>query len=234
MWGRETAPIISRMKMELNSSIYKIQKVVLGETAGKRYYPFRIDPDSHSISVIEHNVSVLHEGEVFSAYYTVTTAATNGHRSGIFIKTARGPVKTHLIASFTASTAAISSICEAVTIAANTGTHGVSVYNRARDSSVVCGCFDNATTPARNKITTLTEAQIAADGTWATGTVIRQEPLETGVGPKPSGGANRATAEYVLKPDTKYVFLITNTVATANTHFIYIDWHEHVTPSGEE
>jgi hypothetical protein len=78
-----------------------------------------------------------------------------------------------------------------------------------------------------NKFTTLTEAQIAGDGTWATGTVLRTEPLTVGAGPKPVGGDTRATEEYILKANTKYVFLLTNTAASANTHTILIDWYEH-------
>ena len=39
------------------------------------------------------------------------------------------------------------------------------------------------------------------------------------------------TEEYILKANTKYVFLITNTAASANDHLIEIDWYEHVPTS---
>ena len=169
---------------------------------------------------------MIHQGHSFTGYYTITTAATDGHRSGIYIKTPASKPLIKLIVSFSASTAASFSICEAPTIAANTGTHGVVIYNRYRDSIAQSHVFDNATIPAVNKFTTLTEAQIAGDGTWATGTVIRTEPLEVGAGPKPAGGSSSDTQEYILKKNTAYVFLLTNTVALANTHHILIDWKE--------
>jgi len=185
-----------------------------------------LDAVTHGILTVEYAHHQIHEGKSFSAYYSVTTAATNGHRSGLYLKTPATP-NCHLVVEFSASAAANFSICEAPTIAANTGTHGVVIYNRRRSSANTSGVTDNATSPADNKVTTLTEAQIAGDGTWATGTVIRTAPLQVGTGPFPAGGSDRGSQEYILKPSTAYVFLITNTTASANTHHILIDWYEH-------
>jgi len=193
-------------------------------------YPLEIDPITRALNVIETDHHQIHEGVLFTAYYTVTTASTNGHRSGLFIKTppaSENSVRCHLIAAFASSTAATLSVCEAPTIAANVGTHTSLIYNRFRDASNISKCLNNATTPVPGYITTLTEAQIAADGTWATGTILRTEPLTVGTGPKPAGGSARGEQEYILKADTKYVFLLTNTSADANTHHILIDWYEH-------
>ena len=216
----------NRVAVDKNTD--EVYKVLLGQSEKQYYYPIKLDETSHTVCVLDHNICVIHEQSAFSAYYSVTTAATNGHRSGLYIKTPteeNGLI--HLIAQFAASTAADFSICEAPTIAANTGTHAVAIFNRYRASLKTSKSYDNAATPAANKVTTLTEAQIAGDGTWATGTVIREEPMKVGIGPKPAGGAGRDTQEYVLSPDTKYVFLLTNTAALANTHHILIDWHEH-------
>jgi len=194
------------------------------------YYDLEVDPISHGLHTIESDHHQLHEGYSFSAYYTITTAATDEHRSGLFIKTppeTENTNRVHVVVSFAASTAANFSICEAPTIAANIGTHTPEIINRYRGKNIKSGCFNNATTPAQNYYTTLTEAQIAADGTWTTGTVIRSEPLRVGDAPKPAGGQSRATTEYILRPDTKYVFLLTNTAASANAHFILVDWYEH-------
>jgi hypothetical protein len=191
-------------------------------------YSSQRDGITNSITIIDYGHHEIHGGSSFTAYYSVTTAATNGHRTGLFIKTpAAGGKLCHLIVSFASSTAADASICEAPTIAANTGTHGVAIYNRYRDSATASGVYDNATVAAVNKFTTLTEAQIAGDGTWAVGTVIRSAPLAIGTGPKPAGGDGRDAQEYILKANTKYVFLLTNTAASANTHHILIDWYEH-------
>ena len=187
------------------------------------------DGITRALVSIDYGHHEIHGGSSFTAFYTVTTAATDAHRSGLYIKTpASASGLCHAIISFAASTAATFSICEAPTIAANVGTHAVLIRNRYRDSATASGCKDNATSPAANKYTTLTEAQIAADGTWALGAVIRSEPLTVGAGPKPAGGSSRDSEEYILKANTAYVFLITNTAASANTHFILADWYEHI------
>lgn len=201
-------------------------KAILGKTGDNTYQTPRLDKSTHALETIEYEHHEIHSGSSFTAYYTITTAATNGHRSGLYIMT---PIakEIHAIISFSASVAANFSLCEAPTIAADTGTDAVVIYNRNRNSSKSSLIKDNAAARAANRYTTLTEAQIAGDGTWATGTVIRTEPLIAGGGPKPAGGESRGEQEYILKHDTAYVFLITNTVATANTHHILLDWYEH-------
>lgn len=185
-----------------------------------------IDDLTKALTTIEYPHHEIHEGSSFSSYFSRVTASTNGHRSGIYIKTPTAKAL-HMVVSFSSSTAAAFSICEAPTIASNIGTHAVSIFNRNRDSINASGVKDNATAPAANKITTLTETQIAADGTFNTGTVIRTEPLKVGSGPKPAGGNSRGEQEYILKANTAYIFLLTNTSADANTHHILIDWYEH-------
>ena len=132
-----------------------------------------------------------------------------------------------MLFSFSASTAANSHVLEAPTIAANIGTHAVVIYNRYRDSTTASVVKDNATSAAVNKITTLTEAQIDGDVTFAEGTVLRTEPLVIGSGPKPAGGASRGAQEYILKANTAYIAMIQNTTAAANAHLIELDWYEH-------
>ena len=185
-----------------------------------------IDGISSSLKTIEYEHHEIHSGKSFHCYFNITTAATSGHRSGLYIKTpATGPL-VHLVAEYSCSVAADFSIHEAPTLTANIGTHGVAIYNRYRDSGNASGCFDNATTPAVNKVTTLTEANIAA-GSWAAGTTIMKEPLAAGSGPKTAGGDDRGSQEFILKANTAYVFMLTNTVATANVHHISLDWYEH-------
>lgn len=219
------------MMIKFDKTTEVFRKIMYGYNVWKKsYYPVEIDPITWGLHTISSDHHEIHEGASFTAYYTVTTAATDAHRSGLYIKTPEISFNTkrcHMVVSFAASTAANFSICEAPTIAANVGTHTGVIYNRYRDSIRKSACFNNATAPESGKYTTLTEAQIAGDGTWATGTVIRSEPLHIGDGPKPAGGAGRGQEEYILKANTAYVFLITNTTASANTHFILCDWYEH-------
>jgi hypothetical protein len=182
---------------------------------------------SGAIVTIDQAHREIHEGDAFTAYYTLTTAASNGVRTGLFFKTPNTTKRIHVVPAFSASAAANFSILEAPTIAANVGTHAVVIYNRDRNSANTSVVSDNATSPAANKVTTLTEAQIAGDGTWALGTVLRTAPLTVGAGPFASStGNDRGSQEFIAKANTKYVFLITNTAASANNHFIVVDWYE--------
>ena len=185
------------------------------------------DGITDSLRTIEYEHHQIHEGNSFHAYFNNTTAATSGHRSGLYIKTPAISPLIHVIVQFSCSVAADMSICEAPTIAANTGSHGAVIYNKYRDNIKTSGCFDNATVRAVNKHTTLNNDQIAGDGSWAVGTQIMNQPLVAEAGPKPAGGTARAEQEWILKANTAYVFLITNTVATANVHHISLDWYEH-------
>ena len=187
--------------------------------------PFGVCRSSNSLSMIEFGHQEIHEGRSFTAYFQNTTAADPADRSGIFIKTPNSTTLLHLVASFSTSLGATYSICEAPTLTANIGTHTAVIYNRYRDSTTVSTAVNNATTPVAGKITTLIEANFAA-GSWAAGTVLRTASLVAGTGPKPAGGVSRDTEEYILKANTKYVFVITNTTSSATTHTILLDWYE--------
>ncbi len=212
--------------MQLSSKLEKYYKAFLGKTAEGKYQVPGIDEITHILEVISDVHHEIHEGKSFSAHYAITTAATNGHRSGIYIKTPIAP-QIHIVFAASASTAADFSINEAPTIAANTGTHTGVIFNRFRDSDNVSTCKNNATTPVAGVMTTLTEAQIAGDGTWTVGTVLWTAPLSVGTGPKAAGGVSRGVQEYILKASTAYVLLVTNTAASANNHGLELDWYEH-------
>ena len=193
---------------------------------GTNRHKIRIDASTRSLNFIDYAHHEVHAGSSFSTEYEVTTAGTDAHRSGIYLLTPATP-EIHLIAEFSASAAAYFSICEAPTIAAETGADGVAIFNRHRDSSNLSTLKDNATPQVVDKVSTINEAAFDGDATWATGTVIRTAPLQAGVGPKPAGGSSRGAQEYILKASTAYVFMLTNNGANANAHAILLDWYEH-------
>ena len=213
------------MAIILDKNTDKNFKAVVFETRDKNFHVPVLDTTSHHLVALTDGEHEIHEGRSFTAFFAITTAATNGHRSGLYISTPATP-DIHMVFSGSSSTAADITISEAPTIASGTGTAAGTVFNRRRGSTTLSSVFDNASTPAVNKFTTITEAQFAGDGTWATGTVLRTQPLSTGAGPKPAGGESREEAEYILKPSTKYVVLITNTAASANDHLVQMDWYE--------
>lgn len=185
-----------------------------------------IDLDTHAIYTVSYEHHELHAGSSFTTFYAVTTAATNSHRTGIYIKT---PVteEVHMVVSFSCSTAGTATILEApATFDDNEGTHTLAILNRNRVSSATSLIRNNATSPAVGYVTTLTEAQIAAINLTG-GTTLHTFPLVAGAGPRPDGGSSRGEQEWVLKKNTEYIFYITNTAASANNHLIMLDWYEH-------
>ena len=214
--------------MILDNNTNPNTKAILGRTGDSTYQIPWVDGITHALTTITQAHQEIHEEESFTAYFAITTAATDAHRSGLYIKTPNNKLKVHMIFSGSAGTAADLSILESPTIASNTGTGGGIIFNRFRDSTNTCQCRDNATTPALNRFTTLSEAQISGDGTWNVGTVLRTFPLTAGSGPKPAGGDQRGSQEYVLARDTAYVLLLTNTAASANAHLLQMDWYERI------
>ena len=185
-----------------------------------------VDSTTLALKGIDYAHAEIHSGDSFTAYYTETTDGTDAHRSSIFMLTPATPYF-HMVASFASSTPANFSINEGVTFDVNAGTNGVAVYNRRRVAgSGNSTCIDNATAGAANKVTTLDEGEVNG-GSYSAGTVLRTETLHVGTGPKAAGGASRDEQEYILKPSTKYVFMVTSTTAVVNIHHIYLDWYEH-------
>ena len=217
------------MVMIINQGTSRRVVLAVGETAEGKFQIPHIDEITHVMETITDEHHQIHDQKMYAAQYTITTASTDGHRSGIYLKTPVAQLLgVHMTFVASAKTAANLSICEAPTIAANTGTHGVTVFNHFRSSTKTSICLDNATSRASNKVTTLSEAEIAGDGTWATGTILPGSgPLTAGDGPKPAGGATRGQNEWILKPDTAYVLLLTNTTAAANDHLVEFNWYEH-------
>jgi len=207
------------------------ETIILAKTGDATYQVPRLDVITHAFSTIEYEHHEIHGGKMYHAYYAVTTAATSGHKSGLYIKTpAAGGALCHVVVHFSASVAADAHILEAPTIDANVGTsHTNVIYNRYRDSVNESGVLSNAASPVANRFTTMAYDQFG--GTWAEGTVLEAYALQTGTGPKAAGGESRGASEWILKAGTAYVFMLENTVATANNHLIHIDWYEHTNKS---
>ena len=214
--------------MQLSSKLEKYFKAMLGSTGEGNFQSPHLDATTHVLEVITDVHHEIHEEKSFTAYYARTTDATNAHRSGLYLKTPiQGGIEMHMVFSGASSTAADLSIHEAPTIAANAGTHTGVIINRHRNSTKTSFARNNATTPAFGFCTSLNETQISG-GSWSAGTVLRVFPLAFGSGPKPAGGEERGMSEYVLKDDTAYVLLLTNTAASANDHLLQMDWYEHI------
>ena len=162
----------------------------------------------------------LEAAKSFTTSFANTTAANSGDQSGIYLLTpaaASGVV--NMTASFYASLGSSLAIYEAPTLAANTGTHAVAIYNRDRNSTTKSTVKDNATAHTVDKVTTMVVANFG--GTWAVGTTIRTEPVTPAV-------KATVTPRFKLKASTAYVFALLTTQGAATDHKIYLDWFEKV------
>lgn len=157
----------------------------------------------------------LHDGTSFVTALT-GTAKNDGQVINIYLKTPGTAVdqkRVHMTARAAAGGAAWFRIKEGI---APTGTTAQAIYNRARESSTTSVVFDNAGTPVQGRAT--------GNITHTGGTEIYLS-LIPGAG-KSSGGESRAEAEFILKPDTGYVFEVESD-ASGLTLGLELDWYEH-------
>ena len=185
----------------------------------------RIDQSTHATITIENEHHEIHGGLSFTAHFDNTTASTNDHRSAIGLNVLNATKWPHLIIAFSASSPAELTVLEAPTIDLAAGTEIV-IYNRNRNSTIVSTILDLANPQVAGKVTTYTEAQLAA-ANLAGGTTIMHYFLVGGEGPKAAGGVGRGAQEWILDQGAKYLFIMQNIGANANLHEIHLDWYEH-------
>lgn len=185
----------------------------------------KIDPQTNALVVIPYEHYELHGESAFTIHYTVTTANSDDHRTGIVFKTPAGSKKAHMTIEVTASHPAEAFLLEGPTIDDDPGANIVT-YNRDRSSSVTSILTSKEATGTAGEVTTLTEAQIAA-ASFSGGTELDYMILAGGEGPKAFGGQDRSAQEWILKPSTVYMVYLKNIGANTNIHLLRFDWYEH-------
>jgi hypothetical protein len=194
-------------------------------SAYDEYAEARMDPVSGSIIFMDAPHSEIHEQNSYSAFFSNTTASSDEDRSVIGFKTMGLPDRCHLVISIRASSPANFVFLEGPTLDLGEGSE-VTQYNRDRSSSETSGVFPLTVSPTAGQFTTFTEAQIAG-ANLSGGTQITGLGLAGGEGPLAVGGVSRGTREWVLNPNTIYLFYLQNVGANANLHNINVDWYEH-------
>lgn len=167
----------------------------------------------------------IHQGNSFSAHYVITTASTDDHRTAIGFKTPNTAKWGHLIITIATTDPAEFFLDEAPTIDDDAGTQKA-ILNRNRNSVKVSGMLSLESPGVANKVTTYTEAQIAA-ANYSAGTILTNPQLAAGANPFAVGGTQRGNQEWLLDQNVKYLFMLQNVGANANTHSIQLDWYEH-------
>ncbi len=186
-----------------------------------------VDGTSDSIRVVEHEHTKLHQGVAFNAHYSLTTAPTDDHRTAIGLTTPDTTNWGHLVVTVAATDGAEFFLLEAPTIDADAGTDAT-IYNRHRNSAIASTMLNHDNPAEAEKVTTYTEAEIAG-ANFSGGTQVEYVLLATaGQGNSTIGGTSRGTQEWILKQGMKYIFMLQNVGANANTHVISLDWYEQI------
>ncbi len=177
---------------------------------------------SQSIAWPHHNVQ---RGTSFNAHFSNVTANTDDHRTAIGFSTPNTTNWIHLVVAISASDPAEFFLLEAPTIDDDDGGNIV-VYNRHRNIATTSGLLSLEAPGVANRLTSFTEAQMVA-ATFSGGLEIEYVALAAGSSPQAVGGVARASQEWVLDQNSKYLLMLKNTAANINTHLISMNWYEN-------
>ena len=184
------------------------------------------DVASKATRTITNTHGQIHEGDAFSATFSITTANTDDHRTAIGFLTPNTTKWFHLVVSVETTASAELFIIENPTLDLDAGTNVANV-NRNRNATQTSVMLSRETAATANEHTTYSEAQIAAANFTPT-TPLFYQLLGGGQGNTAAGGTSRDTQEWVLDQNQDYLVMIQNVGANANTHVIHLEWYEHV------
>ena len=179
------------------------------------------DETSGALTVISNANRRIHDWDSYRAQVQQLVSDTND-RTAIGFITPGGDVLVHMFAQGNASDAAEFFIREGPTVANNQGAMQP-VINRRRDSLNTTGVRDTSQNPtaagAATYFAEADQAHVTEDGT-----VIYQD-LVSGE-KKKGGGDSRDESEFILKPNTQYVFYMRSLNNNDNYHGLVLDWYE--------
>ncbi|KKK86696.1 hypothetical protein LCGC14_2760640, partial [marine sediment metagenome] len=173
---------------------------------------------------IETDHHEIHGGDSYTTHFDNTTTNSDNHRTAVGFKTPNTTERAHLVIEVTSSAPSEFYILEAPTIDDGVGGQEA-IFDRERNSSSITTMIELSGTPTVSTSSTYIEAQLA---TLVGGLVMSHTQLVGGTGPKAVGGDSRGAQEWVLKQNTKYLFVLQNVGANTNMHEIELDWYEHV------
>lgn len=168
----------------------------------------------------------IHAGNAYHCRYHQAVSDDN-YRTAISFTTSDTTTWCHMVMDVTTTDETTIYVYEGVTTDADEGTD-LAIFNHDRNSSNTSTVLDNDAVPTAGNATSWTEAQLAA-ANLTTGTTAYTEilSLATGQGGKTVGGGTRGMQEFILRQNTKYMFMVQSTDADDNVHDISLHWYEH-------
>lgn len=193
---------------------------------GKTGRAIKVD-DNHRLHtfgvILAHGHHEIHEGCSFVASQTQTTAVADDNMTVLTLLT-DDDYETHMFYRVSVTAAGWFYIYEGSTVANDTGTASVTVYNRNRFSKNTSKVWDTKKNPdSQGSIIYWDETDAAGANLTLAGTLIYQEQIGAG---RTSAAVSRSDDEFILKPGTVYAFVLENEGAAANIHNIVLNWYE--------
>ena len=184
-------------------SLWKLLNARWGSGSGETD-EVRMDASTNSLQTIEYDHHEIHSGSSFTTSYVADIG--NGANLDLLIVTPDSLAYAHWFYEIDVEAEASLLLYEAVTATAGAA---IVAYNRNR-----VGTPDAATVVVTSTPTSITE------GT----TILRSRHIGSG---KTTGGGSRGQHEFILKPNTKYLFRLTNATTGNNFMSVEFDWYEH-------
>jgi len=201
-----------------------VENVKIQGYNGTNWHPVRIDSQTRAWNVIDYEHHEIHAGSSFACHYQ--NDCTNvGEMTMIAFNTPNTAKWIHIVFDASSTAAAYMAIYEVADLDVDEGTD-LTVYNRNRNSLTASTVSSIETTPEAGKATSYTEAQ-AAGATLSTATELERHYMGAGAAGADVSGQARAEAEWILKQDTQYAFVIVSTTNDDNTHSLRLSWYEH-------
>lgn len=191
---------------------------------GTNWQGVRIDSQTRAWNVIEYEHHEIHGGSSFTCHFNNDTTNT-GEMTMIAFNTPDTTKWIHMVVEASSTAGAYLAIYEAADLDVDEGTD-LAIYNRDRNSATASTVTTIETVPEAGKATSYTEAQ-AAGATLSTATELMRHYMGAAATGADISGGVRATAEFILKQNTQYAFVIVATSDDTNTHNLILSWYEH-------
>lgn len=191
---------------------------------GTNFQAVRIDSQTRAWNTIEYEHHEIHAGSSFTCHYN-NDCTNTGEMTMIAFNTPDTAKWIHIVFEAQVTAAAYMAIYEAADLDVDEGTD-LAIYNRDRNSATTSVVSTIETTPEAGKATSYNEAQ-AGGATLSTATEIMRHYMGAAAAGADVSGQLRSTAEFILKQNTQYAFVIVSTTNDDNTHNITLSWYEH-------
>jgi len=182
------------------------------------------DKATNALNTISYEHHEIHSGGSYTCHYN-NTCTNTGEMTVIAFNTGNTAKWVHLVAEVSATAAAYFAVYETTSIDNGEGT-ALTIYNRNRNSSNTSTVSTIDATPTVGSASSYDETAAAGANITTTTELVRTY-LGAGQKVTASGGDSRGVAEFVLKQNTQYAFMVVSTTDDDNTHNIVLDFYEH-------